>query len=259
MQTSILALVDNQISDISPLKGLTRLAWLSLDGNLISDIEPLAGLTNLTRLYLRANQISDIRPLVDNPGLGDGDDVCLYWNPLTEQSINEYIPALNARGANVYYGEEWDLSSLQQWFFHHGYDIDAVNDELRIVRFPHGQVHVTVLDTEGWHSYDNPTGWYTSKEQAFLLFQGRPAAGDTATFVTIESFGFFIDSDEGRFYTETELNPDGFKHALVYHNTRGPGYIVAFEDLWGGGDMDYTDRILEVIISSSTTSAVECE
>jgi hypothetical protein len=54
-------------------------------------------------LSLYNNHISDISPLVDNTGLGEGDWVDLRGNPLSEQSINEYIPALEARGVQVYY------------------------------------------------------------------------------------------------------------------------------------------------------------
>jgi hypothetical protein len=53
----------NQISDISPLAGLTKLTVLQLDGNLITDISAVAGLTKLTALGLSSNQISDISPL----------------------------------------------------------------------------------------------------------------------------------------------------------------------------------------------------
>jgi len=98
-----LGLTANQISDVSPLVNLTSLEWLSLGLNGISDISPLAGLTNLTWLSLFDNQISDIKPLVDNPGMGEGDEVWLEGNPLSEQSINEYIPALQARGVDVRY------------------------------------------------------------------------------------------------------------------------------------------------------------
>ena len=47
------------------------------------------------------NQITNIKPLVDNPGIGKGDIVGLDGNPLNEKSINEYIPALQARGVHV--------------------------------------------------------------------------------------------------------------------------------------------------------------
>ena len=76
---------------------------LSLMFNQISDISPLANLTNLAVLDIMDNQISDIFPLVDNPGLGQGDYIDLSFNPLSEQSVNEYIPELEARGASVTY------------------------------------------------------------------------------------------------------------------------------------------------------------
>ena len=93
----------NQISDISPLANLTSLTGLSLRYNQISDISPLANLTHLTWLDLEGNQISDILPLVDNEGLSEGDEVYLTGNPLSSDSINIYIPQLEARGVIVDY------------------------------------------------------------------------------------------------------------------------------------------------------------
>ena len=58
-----LGLVDNSISDLSPLAGLTRLRVLDLRDNFISNISPLARLTNLTELGLAENSISNISPL----------------------------------------------------------------------------------------------------------------------------------------------------------------------------------------------------
>jgi hypothetical protein len=98
-----LTLTGNQISDISPLASLTNLTWLGLNINQISDITPLANLTNLTSLYLSDNLITDISPLVQNEGLGTGDHVNLDGNPLSSDSINIYIPQLQARGVTVQY------------------------------------------------------------------------------------------------------------------------------------------------------------
>jgi Leucine-rich repeat (LRR) protein len=53
----------NQISDLAPLAGLTRLRELRLLGNRITDISPIGGLTNLENLNLAFNQIADISPL----------------------------------------------------------------------------------------------------------------------------------------------------------------------------------------------------
>lgn len=53
----------NQISDITPLAGLTELRKINLGGNSISDIAALAGLGQLESLTAYGNQIKDISPL----------------------------------------------------------------------------------------------------------------------------------------------------------------------------------------------------
>jgi hypothetical protein len=58
-----LDLRDLQISDLTPLKGLTNLETLWLRNNKISDLSPLKGLTNLEALWLGGNQITDVSPL----------------------------------------------------------------------------------------------------------------------------------------------------------------------------------------------------
>lgn len=100
-----LGLYGNGISDITPLAGLTGLEGLWLQYNQISDLTPLTGLVNLITLDLFLNQVTDILPLVNNTGLGEGDVVVLYGNQLSEQSTEEYIPALEARGVTVHWEE----------------------------------------------------------------------------------------------------------------------------------------------------------
>ena len=90
----------SQISDISPLAGLTRLEFLGLGDNQISDISPLAGLTLLDDLRLNHNQIGDISPLVQNSGLGQGDDIWLRENNLDTGDCPN-LQTLIDRGAAV--------------------------------------------------------------------------------------------------------------------------------------------------------------
>ncbi len=66
----------NQISDASPLSGLTHLQYLSLCRNQITDISPLVGLTSLTRLDLRCNpwrqqtcEVCIPQIMANNPGI----------------------------------------------------------------------------------------------------------------------------------------------------------------------------------------------
>lgn len=53
---------NSYISDVSPLKDLTSLTWLSLRGNRILDISPLKDLKNLTYLHVAYNRIRDVTP-----------------------------------------------------------------------------------------------------------------------------------------------------------------------------------------------------
>ena len=55
----------NEISDLSPLSGLTNLIHLHLGRTLISDLSPLSNLTNLSQLNLFGNVISDVSALSD--------------------------------------------------------------------------------------------------------------------------------------------------------------------------------------------------
>lgn len=98
-----LSLQYNQLDDISPLAKVTNLIALDLWNNQIADISPLANLTRLAHLYLPRNQISDISPLVDNEGISAGDELYLSGNPLSSDSVDIYIPQLQARGVTVSY------------------------------------------------------------------------------------------------------------------------------------------------------------
>ena len=98
-----LDLEGNQIGDISPLANLTNLVILELGNNAISDISALSGLTNLFSVRLWDNHISDISPLVANSGFGQGEEVNVSENPLSQASIEIHIPALQSRGVEVHF------------------------------------------------------------------------------------------------------------------------------------------------------------
>ena len=108
-----LSLARNAISDVTALGSLTRLWSLSLAGNAISDVTALGNLTGLTFLNLASNAISDVTALASNLGLDEDfnprwvhpepDYVYLESNPLSAASINQHIPAIQARGAVVWF------------------------------------------------------------------------------------------------------------------------------------------------------------
>ena len=108
-----LYLENNQIANISALSDLINLQYLFLEHNRISDISVLSNLTNLYRLELSSNNISEIVSLVDNTGLGFGDYLDLYCNPLSASSIDSSIPVLEARGVSVGYTDPPNAPDLE--------------------------------------------------------------------------------------------------------------------------------------------------
>ena len=72
---------------------------INLSDNNLSDISQLKGFTEIVNLDLRDNNITDIQSLVDNPGLDDGDTVCLIDNPISDS--DPAIQTLRSRGVEV--------------------------------------------------------------------------------------------------------------------------------------------------------------
>ena len=67
----------------------------------ITNLSGVAHCTELQELNLKKNQISDISPIVNNPSIGEGDEVDLRDNPLDDEAYNKHIPALQERGVEV--------------------------------------------------------------------------------------------------------------------------------------------------------------
>ncbi len=102
-QLALLHLGSNRLRDISPLSQLVRLRELHLQRNRIRDIGPLAELTRLLYLDLSNNDIRDVEPLASNSGLGDGDEVYIQGNPLSDTSISVHVPTLLDRSVDLAY------------------------------------------------------------------------------------------------------------------------------------------------------------
>jgi len=81
----------------------TDLQYLYHHATAISEISSIANLANPTLLCLQVNQIGDIGPLVQNEALGSRNSLWPDGDPLRSDSINIYIPQLQARGVTVVY------------------------------------------------------------------------------------------------------------------------------------------------------------
>jgi len=58
-------------------------------------------------------------------------------------------------------------------------------------------------------------------------------------------FGFYLDNGHGdTFFSETALNADGIDHMVAFQVGAPDAFVLAWEDLSGGGDFDYNDFVL---------------
>ncbi|MBM9512739.1 DUF4114 domain-containing protein [Desulfogranum marinum] len=88
---------------------------------------------------------------------------------------------------------------------------------------------------------------------------------DTGIDFAGNSFGFYLDAEPSTpntiYYSDTSLNTDGYDHMYAYEGGNGDTvsipplsagewvtdeYVLAWEDLYGGGDKDHTDMVLMV-------------
>ena len=112
----------------------------------------------------------------------------------------------------------------------------------------------TVGDTAILRLRETVDGWRVS-----VMELGE--AGWAHQSISTSAFGFYLSvQGQGTFYSQTERNADGVDHLYAYQGTGTPfltgplrreifsseDYILAWEDLNGGGDRDYQDFVAVV-------------
>jgi hypothetical protein len=80
---------------------LTKLQRLALSNNRVVDLGPLRGLTELSTVNAQANRIESVTPLVQNTGIGAGDLLWLRENPIDCQAESQNLAALVALRVGV--------------------------------------------------------------------------------------------------------------------------------------------------------------
>lgn len=155
-------------------------------------------------------------------------------------------------------------------------------DEMWSITGAGGSVATIVIELAGYAS-GNSFGIYdvSSPSNYVEIMAGSASSGDQAVvsikadgsvFVNFADtgvdfaqnlFGYYLNvsATGNRYYSETDLNGDGVDHLVAFQGTNtdtvqlpglAPGlwtnneYVLAFEDLWGGGDRDYTDFVAMV-------------
>ena len=59
-----------------------------------------------------------------------------------------------------------------------------------------------------------------------------------------DGFGFFLNTGTDIFFSETAYNADGVDHMVALQAGASDSFILAWEDLPGGGDNDYNDFVM---------------
>lgn len=103
---------------------------------------------------------------------------------------------------------------------------------------------------------DNQQPLNSSRTVTFDFDAGNVFTDSASISIDSNQFGFYITSptNSGQiFYTQSSLNVDQFDHFLTF-DTRdnaawelmGANYVLAAEDLWAGGDKDFTDMVVGI-------------
>jgi len=82
---------------------------------------------------------------------------------------------------------------------------------------------------------------------------------DMGTFNAGSFLDFFLVSNGASggtnvFSTNKSMNPDHISHVVSYAQPDSPYLIVAFEDLYGGGDKDYNDVVMAIDIGAANVA-----
>lgn len=161
---------------------------------------------------------------------------------------------------------------------------DALSDEMDsdwAIGGTGGSISTIVIELAG-NAGTNTFGIYdAATNQHVELFAGGQGAGDQvvvsikadgSVFLNIVNdtgidfaanrFNFYLDTaSNGTFYSDSDLNFGGVDHMVAYEGGNGdtvqlpglaPGlwldneFVLGFEDIQGGGDMDYDDFVVMV-------------
>lgn len=190
-----LHLMGRGVSSLAGLDAARALDTLYAASNEIGDLSPLSQLGELRQLDLRDNRITDLSPLVGNAGLSTGDWLALDGNPLSEQSLNEHVPQLRARGVDVSVGRVvlmLNSGGTAQRFDTAGYFKALLGDEVEwrvtvdaplvSARLSSGVLILTPGRTVGT-AIVKLTAWGSEGGQETLEFEARIRAPLRAPFV----------------------------------------------------------------------------
>ncbi len=115
-----------------------------------------------------------------------------------------------------------------------------------------GKAEASIVTEQADYRDQNSLGVYSGGNY-IELFTGSAAEGNSlaldftaiATRLGTTEFGFYLDSPEGRFYSETAENIDLADHMWAVRESDGQ-ILIGFEDLFNGGDNDFDDLVIAI-------------
>lgn len=115
-----------------------------------------------------------------------------------------------------------------------------------------GKIYNVVLIAEYAGMNDGTSGgWYVAGDPSstHVFFVGPDSPIINVSFKVpsgVTSIGFYISPEwypDVNWYSEQGLNSDDADHVQIYPIQGEQGYLIAFEDLIQGGDLDYNDHV----------------
>jgi hypothetical protein len=183
-------------------------------------------------------------------------------------SINGGLGTLDASG-NLYHDHDQEAVQLT--------DTDGIADDATVFLFlelagfaPNNEFGIYGYDDTGGTVTLGDTlavlpgdaSAITSRVLAFDLGAGTVTDETSGVTANIGArFGFYLSTPQSgvpcspdcTYYSHASLNADGTDHLLLFDtrdhadtNLLGSDVVLAFEDLWGGGDFDYNDMVVGV-------------
>ncbi len=180
---------------------------------------------------LMATQATAYPTLPALPELPEGSDAYWYVLPTTNQAT-AMIVIENAGWAGTNTFGLFDMSDHTNTLLVFSGPDDAGDTAVVKLTSVVGGVQFASLNTTD----PDPLNWY---------------AVDSATFAG-NAFGFYLDATVGNnnanavFYSDTVLNHDSIDHMIAGVIIAGADYQLCWEDIYGGGDNDYDDFIVNV-------------
>ncbi|MDA3863995.1 MAG: MopE-related protein [Deltaproteobacteria bacterium] len=148
-----------------------------------------------------------------------------------------FMPAVNGDGNRLVYFEDIQEEAGYENTFG-WYNINDPSQLYKIFDCSDEPYDSIVIDFDNQYSLGNWTGGFIG---FFLITPEDNNAGNCGDFNPPENFGHI-------YYSEPELNGDGdYVHHIVFTSSIDPNtFYFAFEDLYRGGDNDFSDMTIKV-------------